>query len=474
MRIERRLLVAALAGALLAAAFPPYHLPYFLPLAMALLLHALDGATPRQGFYLGIVSSGIHLGATLFWLSNLFASAVAPLCAILALFPIAFCTLYPLLNPPSLAGLPLAPSGFAKGVGGCVLWVGLEYFRAELFVLNFGWSTLGYAVAGRPAFAPLAATLGVYGISFLVVLIASLRGWVRWVGMLLWAVACLIRLPAPAPLEPLTVRLVQAFADEEGLYELSVGPHTDLLLWPEYALDTDPRGAKTWERLQAVAQNNQSVFLFGAKDTKTSPDKDQYFNTAFVLGPDGTLLGTHPKNHPVHFVKDGLPGTSAKAIPTPLGRLGVAICFDNDYPDVDRRLAQDDAEVFLVPNMDPAEWGPIQQAQHRLLFAMRAMENGKWLARADVAGGTSVVAPNGVETVRVKNGNPGSLTATVGRVRGQSLYTQLGWVFGPLCLILSLLWGATCLSSAVLASRFFPKRSAQKPPPAKVPRSRGR
>lgn len=355
-----------------------------------------------------------------------------------------------------------------------LLWVGLEYFRAELFVLNFGWSTLGYAVAGRPAFAPLAATLGVYGISFLIVLIASLRGWVRGVGMLLWAVACLIHLPAPAPQEPLTVRLVQAFADEEGLYELSVGPHTDILLWPEYALDTDPRGTKAWERLQAIAQNTQCVFIFGAKDTQTSPDKDQYLNTAFVLGPDGSLLGTHAKNHPVHFVKDGLPSQRAEAIRTPLGKLGVAICFDNDYPEVDRRLAQDDAEVFLVPNMDPAEWGPVQQAQHRLLFAMRAMENGRWLARADVAGGTSVVAPNGVETVRIKDSNPGTVVATVGRVRDQTVYTKAGWLFGPLCLTLSLLWAAISLSSAVSASRFFRKRSAPTPPRLRAPRSRDR
>ena len=76
MPLTRRLLFAALSGVLLAAAFPPYHLPYFLPLAIAALLKALEGATPRQGFYIGVLSSGIHTGATLFWLANLFASAV--------------------------------------------------------------------------------------------------------------------------------------------------------------------------------------------------------------------------------------------------------------------------------------------------------------------------------------------------------------------------------------------------------------
>src|SRR5439155_26904263 len=117
-------------------------------------------------------------------------------------------------------------------------------------------------------------------------------------------------------------------------------------------------------------------------------------------------LGKHVKNHTVHFIRDGVAGTESPAIQTPIGRLGVAICFDMDYPDVARRLAQDGAEVFLVPNDDPQEWGPIQRAQHRLMFEMRAAECGRWLARADVAGGTSVAMPNGRQIVQIHTSEP--------------------------------------------------------------------
>lgn len=435
----RRLLFALGSGLLFAVAFPPYQLPYFLPLGVALLLVALNGATVRQGFYVGVVSAGVHTGATLFWLANLFAAAVLPLCVIVSSFPILFCTLWPWLS----RRLPLA---FAA-----VLWVGLEFYRAEPFILNFGWSSLGYSVAGRPVFAPLAATLGVYGISFLVFCLGSLRGRALAIATLLWAVACAVRLPAPAPENPLRVRLVQAFTDEEALYEKSTGVvHPDVILWPEYSLHTDPRvpdrlGKRDWEKLVAVAQKNQCHLVFGAEDWRGGKDSERYWNTAYVLSPEGTLLGTHAKNHPVHFVKDGVAGTEARAIPTALGRLGISICFDNDYPEVDRKLAQDGAEVFLVPNMDPAEWGPVQQAQHTLLFAMRAMENGKWLARADVAGGTSAVAPNGIEVARVKNGEAQVLDVTVGRTNRRTLYTLGGWVFGPVCCFLAVagvLWCA--------------------------------
>ena len=430
MPLTQRLIFAALSGVLLAAAFPPYHLPYFLPLAIAALLKALEGATPRQGFYIGVLSSGIHTGATLFWLANLFASAVVPLCAIVAFFPILFCTLWPWLGKK----LPLWCAA--------VLWVGLEFYRAELFALNFGWSTLGYCVAGRPVFTPLAASFGVYGISFLAFFLGTLKGRALALATTLWAVACVVPLSAPQPERPLRVLLVQAYGDEEALFKLSE-PHEDLevILWPEHAFHSDPRVPgklkfeNYWPRLQALAQKNNAHLIFGAHVATGADSDKQYENSAFVLNPQGELIGVHAKNHPVHFVTDGIASQTAKAIPTTLGRLGVPICFDNDYPEVDRRLVQDGAEVLLVPNMDPNEWGSVQHAQHSLLFAMRAMENGRWLARADVDGGTSAVAPNGVEIAHVKNGEPQALKVTLGRTSHQTLYSLGGWLFGPLCLI---------------------------------------
>jgi apolipoprotein N-acyltransferase len=120
-------------------------------------------------------------------------------------------------------------------------------------------------------------------------------------------------------------------------------------------------------------------------------------------------------------------------VQTSLGKLGVAICYDMDYPDVARRLVQAGAEVFLVPNMDPDEWGELQLTQHRLMFQMRAAECGRWLARADVAGGTSVAAPNGREVERIDTAEPKAMEVIVGREQGKTLYVRGGWLFGPIC-----------------------------------------
>jgi len=109
-----------------------------------------------------------------------------------------------------------------------------------------------------------------------------------------------------------------------------------------------------------------------------------------------------------------------------------------DYPEVPRRLAQDGAEVLLIPNDDPPEWGDVQRVQHAFLFRMRAAESGKWLARADVAGGTSAVSPDGQETAHIQSKSPGKLDAVLGRNKDRTLYVRGGWLLGPLYLAASI------------------------------------
>ncbi len=214
------------------------------------------------------------------------------------------------------------------------------------------------------------------------------------------------------------------------------------------------RNAATWRKLQAVARENHTWLIFGGKDQYDRSDPDRFRNTAYVIAPDGRLIGQHVKVHTVHFINDGVRGTTVKAIPTDIGRLGVGICFDMDYPDVARRLVEDGAEAFFVPNMDPLESGPVQREQHRALFAMRAAECGRWLARADVAGGTSVYAPTGEEAAKVSTTEPNHLDAEIGRLRRVTPYVRFGWVLPRLCVALTVVLIAAALIAEFRRSRY--------------------
>jgi len=80
-----------------------------------------------------------------------------------------------------------------------------------------------------------------------------------------------------------------------------------------------------------------------------------YHNTAVVFGPDGKTLGTYRKMH----IPDD-PGFSEKfyfapgdtgfqPIDTPVGRLGVLICWDQWYPEAARLMALRGAEILIYP-----------------------------------------------------------------------------------------------------------------------------
>src|SRR5688500_17866761 len=350
--LARRVMIALATGALLAAGFPPYGVPLVIPFAIAALLSALNSATVREGVYTGLACGAVYFGATLFWLSNLFGAASISLIAIAAGFVGLFGGLYAWIRGriPRISVWILAP----------VLWTGVEFYRSELFALDFGWMGLGYAVVNSPWLALVASWFGSYGLTLGIVLIGALIFNVRWriPLLLLWAFFLFLPARAPVPENPLGVRLVQAFSDDEDELFRRSEPgreRIDVIVWPEYSLQSDPRrNPKLWSKLRNVARQNRCHFIFGAKDQHDPRDEAGFRNTAFVLGPDGELIGTHVKNHTVHFIRDGIRGREAQTIGTDVGKLGVAICFDMDYPDVARRLAADGAELFLVPNMDPA------------------------------------------------------------------------------------------------------------------------
>jgi len=440
----RPVLVAALAGVLLAAGFPPYGQAWLVPVGVALMLATLDRArTARQAFWVGSTCGIVFYGATLFWLWNVFGPGAVSLIVICTAFVSVFGVTYRFVRL-RLATVPV-------WLAGPVLWTGIEYYRSELFVLKFGWMGIGYATLDSRMAAWLMSCFGSYCMSFLIVLYAAVlvllwqtgkRGPGRAAAVYGLATA-IFAIPPVQPIpavDAIDVRLVQAPAGQLWtmlrLSRRKDADQPDFLVWPEYALSYDPTiDPETRTEIGKLTRETGAYLVVGGQDNKGLERTRDFRNTAFVLGPDGELLARHVKNHTVHLMRDGIAGRDAKSIATDHGKIGVGVCFDMDFPDVARRLAADGAEYFLVPNMDPEEWGGVQREQHRLLFRMRAAENGRWLARADVAGGASVCAPNGVEVARVHTTEAIALDAEIGRESRLTLYTQGGWRFSQVCLL---------------------------------------
>ena len=113
-------------------------------------------------------------------------------------------------------------------------------------------------------------------------------------------------------------------------------------------------GGLTTSEMAKIAKEQGVVIIGGIFEEER---KGLYYNTAVVLGPDGELIGKYRKAHIPMIPGIWLgkfyftPGdTGFQVFATPLGvRIGVAICYDRDYPEVFCALGLRGADLVLVP-----------------------------------------------------------------------------------------------------------------------------
>jgi deaminated glutathione amidase len=85
------------------------------------------------------------------------------------------------------------------------------------------------------------------------------------------------------------------------------------------------------------------------------PERGIVYNAAAVLSPSGDLLGVYRKTHPFGNERADrggwvTPGEDVLVLDTELGRIGVIICFDGDYPELSRITAIKGAELICRPS----------------------------------------------------------------------------------------------------------------------------
>jgi predicted amidohydrolase len=112
-------------------------------------------------------------------------------------------------------------------------------------------------------------------------------------------------------------------------------------------------------------------------------DGDRLRNAAVFVGPDG-LIGTYWKSHLPYLGADrfATPGDELVVYETPLGRIGVEICYDLRFPEVTRTLALKGADIVAHPTNFPLA----ARIQTELITVARAAENRIYLLTANRVG----------------------------------------------------------------------------------------
>ncbi len=127
-------------------------------------------------------------------------------------------------------------------------------------------------------------------------------------------------------------------------------------------------------------------------------------NVAFLFGPDGAIRATYGKRHLFGFA-DGErtvmnAGDEFVVVDTPLGRTGLATCYDLRFPEMYRELLDRGAQTFLMcsgwPTPRISHWEVLTQARAIENQAFVIACNGRGTAGGVTLGGRSVVvSPKG-------------------------------------------------------------------------------
>jgi apolipoprotein N-acyltransferase len=188
----------------------------------------------------------------------------------------------------------------------------------------------------------------------------------------------------------------------------------EFVIWPESAtpfmFERDPVGQ---EALRALARELHVPILFGSDQEVTQPEPALY-NAAFMVAPDGQTAAVYRKIHLVpwgefipmkrllFFVSplvdsftDFSPGTSMVMLPVASHLTSTAICYEVVYPSLVRQAVLAGSQLLTTITNDA--WYGYSSApyQHFSLASMRAIEQGRYLARAANTGISGIVDPYG-------------------------------------------------------------------------------
>ena len=159
--------------------------------------------------------------------------------------------------------------------------------------------------------------------------------------------------------------------------------NVNFLDYSAYHRESEKLSGRTITRLAEKAAEIDSFVHAGSIVEEA---EDGYYNTSVLLDNRGEVLATYRKLHLFGYqsrekelLKQGQDIVIAE---TPLGRLGLATCYDIRFPELFRRIQEKGAEILLVC----AAW-PFPRLSHwQILNRARALENISYLVAVNCAG----------------------------------------------------------------------------------------
>lgn len=445
------------------------------------LIKALEGQSLLRRFGIGFLYGLILYVLLLLWLFPVHVLGASIFVLAMSIQPVLFSVLYSRSVMRTLVDPQNSPSrNLASVIFVPALWAASEWART-MALGGFAWG-IAYSQSFQPAFIQLASAAGLYGVSFVLILVNvltyrfmrahDLRALAAAVGVVsLLCVSGQWRLSTPESGHPIfTVCAVQPnltphmkssdqdFDDNIRLHvELTVksvaGQEPDVIVWPETAFPADISKDRFWyPRFGKIASGNNALFVFGAAPVIDGKN----YNSAVVLDDSGAFAGVYDKQFlvPVSEFKPGgiftflSPAFEGFGFDFSAGgqpglfssrdgkiRFGMMICSETCYPSLTRQLSNSQALWMIAILNDGWFARPEAIMMHAQNAVFRAVESGRdfvsvgntgWTGRID---GYGVMRPD--QQLPLERQAQGAFH--VSSRQKNTLYSKIGDFFAGAC-----------------------------------------
>jgi len=356
----QKICLALFSGGLLTLAFPRFNVSILAWIGLIPLFFSLRDASLRSSFFLGWICGLTYFGGTLYWIVEtmaIYGHVVLWQSLLISLALVSYLSLYigsfallwkwfrRFFSP--MATVLIAP----------LIWTCLEYLRAHALT-GFPWSTLGYSQYMHVRLIQFSDMAGVYGVSFLIVLVnVGLATLLEY--MLVWKAAgkakkttsiaenmtdlspviciALVLIVAvglaegygahklhahtrqPQSEETLTVGIIQGNIPQEEKWDiqmqdavysgyqaltlLAAQQRPNVIIWPETSAPfINEQKGDFLDRISPLAKKAGVPMVVGSpRIAREVNGKVSLKNSAFLLSPDGKILDYYDKIHLVPF-----------------------------------------------------------------------------------------------------------------------------------------------------------------------------
>jgi len=443
--VRKNIALTILSGILLALSFPKTNLHLLAWIGLIPFLFAIKKSKDiRMGFILGLTFFSINL-AWITTLSNYVGIwaylSILALIIFQSLYFVAAAmlikTIYTRFNKASIILIPLA-------------WILVEWIRT-LTPFGVAAGGLGYSQTQILPILQIAATLSVYGISFLIVLINLLIfGFLenlnkpRKAGLFVLVIIILFggiyyyeyqeltKEPETKSLGSISpkISIIQPNISQTRKLDYSCNTFSinrlikltkqaanakpDIIIWPETAITTylldNPVLLKD---IKSLAKQVNAHLILGIPYYQ---DEKHIYNSLIAISPAGEIIGPYNKQHLVPFGEylpfrpllrpilgsiknffdyDYSGDPNPKLININGIKFGPLICFESTLPHLAKQRTKQGAEVLLTITNDAWFKDSTALDKHFNMGIMRAVENRKYFIQAANTGISGVVDPLG-------------------------------------------------------------------------------